>query len=81
MATYHFTSATTGCLSPHISICASSCHFSFHRLWTHPFLSNLQGLASTTAKLPKHLATPCPGGGLFSPDTDRFDGCFKGRWE
>lgn len=47
---YHFTSETTRCLSLHIRICANICHFSFHRLWTYPFLSNLQGLASTTAK-------------------------------
>lgn len=41
--------------SLHISICASSCHFSFHRLWMHPFFSNLQGLAPPQQNYPNIL--------------------------
>lgn len=62
----HYISATNNSLKWIISVYVwSICYFTFSRLWLSPFLSNLQRLESTTVKLPKHLASPCPWGSLF----------------
>lgn len=62
----YYISATNNSLKWIISVYVwSICYFTFSRLWLSPFLSNLQRLESTTVKLPKHLASPCPWGSLF----------------